>query len=148
MRNKYYCDNIENVENYEQAKSDNFKGWCCHHRLETHNSDGERRLVDITQKELIALGLYFHRPADELIFMTTSEHRRLHTKGKQLGPLSEETKKKISEAKKGKLHSEDWKRKISESMKDNTHSEETKRKISESMKGKKRGPYKRKTTNS
>ena len=24
-----YCDNIENVENYEKAKADNFKGWQC-----------------------------------------------------------------------------------------------------------------------
>ena len=80
---KRYCKDIENVENFEKAKADNFKGWDCHHRLETHNSDGERRLVDITQAELIALGMYYNRPASELIFMKESEHSSLHTKGKQ-----------------------------------------------------------------
>lgn len=101
-----YCDNIENVENYEKAKADNFKGWQCHHRLETHNSNGERRLVDITPKELIALGMYYHRPANELIFLTTKEHRYLHFKGKsgywKGKHLSNEAKRKISEAHKGK----------------------------------------------
>lgn len=54
---RYYCKDIENVENFEKAKADNFKGWHCHHRLETHNSDGERRLVDISHNELKALGM-------------------------------------------------------------------------------------------
>ena len=97
-----YCDNIENVENYEAAKRDNFKGWTCHHRLETHNSDGERRLVDLSHKELIALDMYYHRPADELIFLTHKEHNKLHHKGKT---RSEETKKRMSEVHKG-MHNE------------------------------------------
>ena len=92
-----YCKDYENIENYEAAKKDNFKGWECHHRLETHNSDGERRLVDITQKELKALGMYYNRPAEELIFLTTIEHNA-YDKGKQ---KSEETRKKIAEANKG-----------------------------------------------
>ena len=52
--------------------------------------------------------------------------------------LSEETKRKISEAnkgKKGKPHSEESKRKISEAMKGIERSEETKRKISEAKRG-------------
>ena len=53
MRNfKRYCKDYENIENYEKAKADDFKNWEVHHRLETHNSDGERRLVDITADEL------------------------------------------------------------------------------------------------
>lgn len=75
---KYFCINIEQVENYELAKADNFKGWTIHHRLETHNSDGERRLVDLSKKELISLSTYYHRPASELIFMKSSEHCKLH----------------------------------------------------------------------
>lgn len=78
-----YCDEFENVENYEKAKANNFKGWDCHHRLETHNSDGEKRLVDITRGELAALGMYYHRPPEELIFLTAKEHRVLHLKGKE-----------------------------------------------------------------
>lgn len=60
---EYYCDDIENIENYEAAKRDNFKGWNYRHRLETHNSDGEKRLVDISRNELIALDMYYNRPA-------------------------------------------------------------------------------------
>ena len=103
---EYYCDHSENIENYEAAKADNFKVWECHHRLETHNSDGERRLVDLTNKELKALGMYYHRPPEELIFLPAKEHRVLHMKGKHTWnkgkQLSEEHKRKISEAKKGK----------------------------------------------
>lgn len=96
-----YCDNIENVENYDKALADNFEGWECHHRLETHNSDGERRLVDITHKELIALGMYCHRPSEELIFLTRKEHNYLHHKGKN---HSKEVKRRMSESKKGELN--------------------------------------------
>lgn len=43
MRNfEIYCKNYQYIENYEKALADNFKGWLCHHRLETYNSDGER----------------------------------------------------------------------------------------------------------
>lgn len=81
MKCERYCKDYENIENYEAAKKDNFKGWDCHHRLETHTSDGKRRDVDITQAELKALGIYWHRPASELIFLTKSEHTNLHKKG-------------------------------------------------------------------
>lgn len=96
--NKRFCKEPEKIENYEKAKKDNFKGWECHHRLETHNSDGERRLVDITAAELQALGMYYNRPADELIFLTVGEHTSLHYEGEH-NPnygkqLSEETRKK------------------------------------------------------
>lgn len=108
-----YCKDYENIENYEKAKKDNFKSWHCHHRLETHNSDGERRLIDITQKELKALGMYYNRPPEELIFLTSREHNAFN-KGK---PKSEETKKKMSEVRKNM-------------------SEETKKRMSEAHKGK------------
>ena len=111
---KYYCKDYENIENYEKAKADDFIGWDCHHRLETHNSDGERRLVYITRKELKALGTYYNRPASELIFMKHNEHRILHQKGKH---FSEETKMKLSEAKKGKNFSKEHKKKLSEAQK-------------------------------
>ena len=114
MGYKQYCKEPEKIENYEKAKKDNFKGWCCHHRLETHNSDGERRLVDITAEELIALGTYWNRPSSELIFLTISEHASLHQKGKH---HTEETKKKMSEAMKGKKHSAESKKRMSESHK-------------------------------
>ena len=123
-----YCKDYEKIENYQKAKKDNFKGWDCHHRLETHNSDGERRLVDITKKELIALGMYYNRPAEELIFLPTSEHRLLHNKGEK-NPnygkpswnkgkkMSEEARKKMREAHKGKHHSEETRKKMREAHK-------------------------------
>lgn len=121
-----YCNEIEKVENYELAKADNFKGWECHHHLETHNSDGERRLVQISVEELIALDMYYNRPPEELVFLLKSEHAALHgsfrtsnfgggwEKGK---PRAEDTKKKISETLKGKpsyIRTEETKRKMSE----------------------------------
>ena len=131
-----YCKDYENIENYDKAAADNFKGWHCHHKLETHTSDGERRLVDITQKELMALDMYYNRPASELIFLTKSEHRSLHKP-------SEETKKKLSEAMKGKQKSEETKKKLSEANKGENNpnygkhfSEETRKKMSEAQKGK------------
>lgn len=149
---KKYCRDIENVENYEKAKAENFKGWSVHHRLETHNSDGERRLVDIKSTELAALDMYWNRPASELIFLTVKEHNALHRRGKHPSEetrrkiseasknISDETRMKMSEAQKGKHLSEETRRKISEARKGKQRSEETKKRISEVKKGKKRGP--------
>lgn len=136
---EYYCDDFESIENYEKAKADNFIGWECHHRLETHTSDGERRLVDISHKELIALDMYYHRPANELIFMTTSEHRSFSQKGKH---HTEEAKRKLRESRKGSHHTEEYKIMMSEINKGENnpmfgrhHSDETKNKIAEKKKG-------------
>ena len=133
---KRYCKDIENVENYEKAKTDNFKGWECHHRLETHTSDGERRVVDVTAAELQALGMYYHRPASELIFLTESEH-------KSLRKVSAETREKQSIAAKGKnnpmygkYHTEDAKKKMRYSWDYDKHfTAETRKKLSEARKG-------------
>ena len=147
-----YCRQPELIENYSKAIADNSEIWACHHRLETHNSDGERRLVDILGPELIALGLYYDRPPEELIFLTQTEHMRLHRIGKP-GAMkdkhhSEETKRKMSEAHKGKPgamkdkhHSEETKRKMSEAHKGKPKSEEHKRKLSEAHKGQRKGMH-------
>lgn len=142
-----FCKTPELIENYEQAVNDKTQTWQCHHRLETHNSDGERRLTDITVAELIALDMYFDRPPEELIFMTIKDHLKLHSientnmlgkhhsdetrakmseawKTRRLKPVSEETKRKMSEAHKGENNS----------MYGKHLSEETKHKISEAMK--------------
>ena len=136
---EYFCKNPENIENYDKAAADNFIGWECHHRLETHNSDGIRREVDILAAELQSLGMYYNRPSSELIFMKHSEHASLHQKGK---PKSEETKKKMSEAQKGRFVSEETRNKISETLKGHIpwnkwkqNSKETRKKISEANKG-------------
>ena len=88
---KYCKDDISLIENYDKAVSDTTQMWHCHHRRETIYS----------VKELIDIGEYYNRPACELIFLTPFDHRRLHKLGKH---LSEETRKKMREANKGKNH--------------------------------------------
>ena len=145
---KYFCkDDISLIENYDKAISDQTQTWHCHHRRE----------ITTPKKQLLELGEYYQRPASELIFLTPFEHIALHKKGNKnsLGKHhSEEHKRKISEAMKGKNKgktpwikgkhfSEEAKKKLSESLKGKTPwnkgkqlSEEAKRKISESLKGK------------
>lgn len=94
----YCCEDPHLIENYNEAINDKTQTWDCHHRLEID--------LDKTAKELEELGLYWNRPASELIFLTSSEHSKLHTIGKN-NPLygsclSEEHKQKLSEAQKDK----------------------------------------------
>jgi hypothetical protein len=75
----------------------------------------------------------------------TEEHRQNLSKSHQGKPghaTSDETRKKISEANKGRIFSEEHRRKLSESHKAKRQplSEETKRKISEANKGKQSHP--------
>lgn len=126
-----YCRHLELIENYDKAIADTTQTWQCHHRLETHNSDGERRLVDISKEELIALGMYYDRPPEELIFLTSAEHMNLHHKGMK---HSEETRRKMSVAQSHKKLSEDHKVKISKTMKGHKVSSETKVKMAAARK--------------
>ena len=103
-----YCKDYENIENYQKAKADDFIGWDCHHRKE----------VELSRKELISIGMYYNRPASELIFLIRNEHIILHNKGRS---LSEEHKKKLSEASKGRRHTEEARKKMSEVHKGNTN---------------------------
>ena len=127
---KYCKDDISLIENYDKAIADDTQTWHCHHRRETIYS----------AKELIEICEYYNRPACELIFLTKTEHTRLHQLGKH---HSEETRKKISESNKGennpmfgKHHSAETRKKLSESLKGGTFSEETRKKLSEAHKGK------------
>ena len=65
----------------------------------------------------------------------SEEHRRKISEANKGKKLSEETKRKLSEAKKGMKRSEETKKKISESLKGRELSEEHKRKMSEAKKG-------------
>ena len=80
VRNKQrsYVENgrIDLIENYELAKADNFDGWEIHHKIELH-PDGSTRF---TSKSLKDIDLYYNRPANELIWMTTFEHNSIHHK--------------------------------------------------------------------
>ena len=116
-----YCKDYENIENYYKAKADNFEGWHCHHRRE----------AEFSRNELIALGMYYNVSSEELIFMTSSDHTKLHKKGNtyRLGKhLSEEVRNKIARSHKGKHASEETRKKMSESLKGKRHTEEWKKK--------------------
>lgn len=104
---KLFCSEpIENIENYEEAVNDKEHMWDCHHRAEILPCGV------FTPKQLQKHGLYWHRPACELIFLTSSAHRRLHNLHS-----SEETNRKRSDAQRGKHMSHDTRRKMSESHK-------------------------------
>lgn len=127
----YCCEDISLIEGYAEAVNSSEK-YDCHHRREI--ADGKVLSV----KELITQGLYYNRPAEELVFLKHSEHIRLHNHN-----CSEETRKKMAEShkgkssgKKGKKNSEESNRKRSETMKGHGVSEETRRKLSEVLKGK------------
>ena len=128
-RVKKYCkEEPSKIENYDKAVADTTQIWDLHHRTEIW--------WNCTAQELIDNECYYNRKACELIFLTHAEHTRLHNKGKL---LSEEQRRKISEAKKGKTLSEEHRRKLSEAKKGKKRmpfSEEHRRKISEAKKGK------------
>ena len=125
---KYCRDDISNIENYDKAIADTTQTWICHHRLEL-TLDGE---YAHTHEELKRLNMYYNRPYFELIFLTKSEHQRIHAQNR-----SDETLRKMSEShkcKKRKPFSEEHRRKMSESHKGKNRkpfSEEHRRKISE-----------------
>lgn len=122
----YCCEDISKIENYDEAIADKTQMWHCHHRAEILPCG--RYTVDQLRK----YGLYWHRPACELIFLRHDEHRILHRKGMK---MCQDTRRKMSESHKGKPFSEERRRKMSEAHKGNTHScdSETRRKISKSQ---------------
>ena len=103
---KFCRDDISKIENYDLAIADKTQTWDLHHRLEL-TLDGEFAL---TRDQLKMHDMYYQRPYYELIFLTHTEHRRLHNRA-----LSDEARRKISEA--AKNMSEEHRRKLSEAAK-------------------------------
>ena len=93
---KFCSEPLDKIEHYEEALAEGFKGWCIHHRLEIQ-PDGTR----VSRQELKDNGLYYGRPASELIFMRKREHHNLHSAGEGnfwFGKsMPEEVKNKISQ---------------------------------------------------
>lgn len=87
---KFCCEDISLIENYEEAVNSNLQ-YDCHHRLEI-KEDG----TTVRMEELKEQGLYFNRPASELIFLERYAHKILHSKHPI--PDSEKTKRKKSES--------------------------------------------------
>lgn len=93
---RYCSEPLENIENYQNAVDDREHMWHCHHRLEVQ---GQFR----NSRELLKrCGMYWHRPASELIFLRHDVHIRLHHKGKigrnKGSPRSLETRRKIADS--------------------------------------------------
>lgn len=135
---KLFCrEDIALIENYDKAVADDSQIWECHHRLEIQGD------ILISVEELIEQGLYYNRPACELVFLTKSEHSKLHADN-QLP--SARKKNSIANsgsgnAMYGKHHTQEAKKKMAEAKKGNKiwsgrkHTEESKKKMSESSKG-------------
>ena len=138
---KYCSEDISKIENYEQAVNDKTQIWHCHHRLEIQ---GQFRNSTALLKKCC---LYYNVPAWQLIFLTKSEHAKLHMLGRH---HSDETRKKLSEI--AKHISPETRKKLSianrgeknpmfgkhetHPMFGKHHSEETKKKMSMSLSGK------------
>lgn len=92
-----FCRHPELIENYDKAIADKTQTREVHHRMEKY----------FPQKTLIAIGWYYDCEPEELIFLTPTEHRKIDSFCKRVSEamkgrkLSEETKRKMSEAKKG-----------------------------------------------
>lgn len=104
---KFCCEEISLIENYNEAVNDTTQIWDCHHRKE----------IELNKKvqELIDMGLYYNRPASELIFLPHNEHLRMHMKIRwQLNPIifTDEFREKMSKLRKGQPKTEEWKIKI------------------------------------
>ena len=133
-----YCKDYQKIENYDKAIADTTQTWHLHHRTAIW--------WNCTKQDLIDNDCYYNRKACELIFLTKSEHSRVHKHG-ELNSMygkqhTDESKRKMSEAKKGRVSprkgislSEETRRKISESMKGKQHTNESKRKMCEAKKG-------------
>lgn len=96
---KNFCKKYWEIENYVEAVNDTTQTWHCHHIDEIRTLPSGMTVIRSAQ-DLKDAGRYYDCPANELIFLTAAEHRKIHKpKGSK---LSEETKQKISEATKGK----------------------------------------------
>ena len=130
------------------------------HEIQVHTHYGWKKGMDIHHLDENKL----NNALSNLVFLSRKEHMKIHANGR-ISPMkgkilsdeakkkiseatkgennsmygkhhSSETKKKMSEKLKGRTFSEEWKKKLSEAAKGKTFSEETKRKMSESLKGK------------
>lgn len=65
---EYCCEDISLIENCDKALNDVNTVWVVHHRK------GEKT----SKEQLIEDGMYYHRPASELIFLHPIEHFLVH----------------------------------------------------------------------
>lgn len=125
---KFCCEDISKIENYDKAIADPERVWHCHHRLEVF------WWFVSSAEDLKKQGLYYDRPARELIFLTNNDHMKLHQQNR-----TTETNKKIAETKRRNGPSEaqrEHSRKLGRSQRGKKLSEKTKLRLSIANKGK------------
>ena len=129
------------LDYYKKYPKDYIKEIIGYYDTEQELNDAEYKIVDKYIKDKnclnIIAGGYYGKPSDETInkIKSSTKGRVSPNKGKK---FSEETKKKLSDAHKGKKfgpHSEEWNSKIRQSLIGKKLSAERRRKISESQKG-------------
>jgi len=77
---RYCSEDLSKIENYELAKNDPTPNkWCIHHRDECKVLPSGMIALRSSQ-DLIENDRYFNCPANELIFLTNSDHWKLHHK--------------------------------------------------------------------
>lgn len=130
---KFCKDDISKIENYDKAIADTTQTWVIHHRLEL-TLDGEFAL---SREQLKMHDMYYSRPYYELIFLTRTEHTKLHSSSRT---LTTDTKIKISKSLTGRSLSEEHRRKLTGRIpwnkgKTDIYSDETRMKMGEAKKG-------------
>lgn len=111
-----------------------FKGMSIH-QIQIHTHIGYKQGYDIHHIDENKL----NNSLKNLVYLTRNEHTKIHHKGENNSFYgkhhSDEAKKKIGEANKGRTFSEEWKKKLSEAAKGRIFSEDHKRKLSAANKG-------------
>lgn len=98
---KKLCKEYWLIENYEEAINDD-KMWDCHHRIEV-SEDGLHTVY--SKEELKKCRMYLNRKPEELIFLTRSDHWKLHNNTIEVienkrRRMTSEIKEKLSQGKK------------------------------------------------
>lgn len=127
---KCYCQTPELIENYEQAINDNTQIWECHHRDEIRTLPSGMNIIR-TRDELIENERYYNCPPNELIFLTKSEHMKIHGATRE-----DELSKQMKDYNKNRIWSEESKKKIGIANKNRKWTEESRKKASSSHTGK------------
>lgn len=108
---KKFCKDYTQIENYDKAVNDATQTWICHHIL------GEI----LTPEQLIEHNFYYDVPPCMLKFVTKSEHESIHKRGDKNGfygkKHSDKTRARMSASHKCHVVSEETRRKISEAAK-------------------------------
>lgn len=74
-----YCiEHIRYIRGFDEAYKDGFKGWECHHVMET------KYPMHITQELLQELGIYWYIPTRYLVFLNVDVHRDKHKLNKMV----------------------------------------------------------------